>query len=871
MLSRRTGLRIIGGLTLLLLLGLYGHGSWTRLLERHDIRQLSWQGASLSTAGIGLAQLSLEQHSGAGVAQLEIERLQLSWRQFGFAPPFWQHIELQRLTFDWQPKDAPTATVPSAPVDILQAAQNLAWLPHSLRIAQLHAELPCASGRCRLLGDLHLESNRQLPLQLDGALNLVHQGRQLSWQAALQGEPEALDLQLSLSIEQQPQLQLHSNLQNSASGPLWQGELSTLPLTQAAALQDWLRQWALAAAVQLPGAPGAAQLSACWQLQLPATEQGLALSLEQLRSADGQFAAAANLPEPWPIPGIGQAQGSFSVAARGQAGQWFAEQLQADLNLQQLSADWLALLPEGLRADALQLRIQPSAPLAALPQTLAMRSLPLTIQLSSKGATDIDVQATLALANAPPWAAQLQGRLQASSPALDLDGWSARQLKLDLHLDGYLDSERLNLDLGKGSSLRVDKLNGAELRLHQLHANIQGLQLQAEYPAGALQRLSISGPHELSVQRIEQQHLKPLGWRWQGQLIGDLQQLKLDGQISADADLLLHLQMQRNPAGDLQLQAQLPEVFLRAGNPLAKVLADWPALLDLNNGRLSASASLRQNAGSATPEVELEVAGKGVAGIYDRTLLNGLDTRVQLALKRNRLQLNFGELRLSEFNPGIALGPLQLGGSYSADLDQPTQGQLHIEQAQTALIGGNVTLAAGQWDLAQRPLLFPLQVKGLQLEQLFILYPTEGLAGSGTLDGELPLQLSSAGLQIDKGQLTARAPGGHLRFHSERIRALGRSNPAMQLVTQSLEDFQYDTLSSRVDYDQHGKLRLDLRLQGRNPAIEQGRPIHFKINLEEDIPTLLASLQLTDKVNEIITRRVQQRMLERNTAAPKAP
>ena len=187
-------------------------------------------------------------------------------------------------------------------------------------------------------------------------------------------------------------------------------------------------------------------------------------------------------------------------------------------------------------------------------------------------------------------------------------------------------------------------------------------------------------------------------------------------------------------------------------------------------------------------------------------------------------------------------------------------------------MGSTLQLAPGQWSLAAEPLLFPVQVQGLELEQLFILYPTEGLAGTGTLDGRLPLQISSQGVTIVQGQLSARAPGGKLQFHSERIRALGRSNPAMQLVTQSLEDFRFTTLSSQVNYDQQGKLALAMRLEGQNPAIEQGRPIHFNINLEEDIPTLLASLQLTDKVSDIIKQRVQQRMLERNAkTAPTEP
>ena len=140
MISRRTGLRLIAVLTLLALLGLYGYGSWVRLLERHDIRQLSWQGLSLSGDGIGLARLNLQQHGAAAIAQFELQGLQLSWRQFELTPPFWQHVELQRLALDWQPRDAPATA--SAPADLRQMAQKLAWLPRSLHIAEQRAELP---------------------------------------------------------------------------------------------------------------------------------------------------------------------------------------------------------------------------------------------------------------------------------------------------------------------------------------------------------------------------------------------------------------------------------------------------------------------------------------------------------------------------------------------------------------------------------------------------------------------------------------------------------------------------------------------------------------------------------------------------------
>nr|WP_298140947.1 YdbH domain-containing protein [uncultured Pseudomonas sp.] len=876
MISRRSGLRLIGVLALLSLLGLYAHDSWTRLLQRNQIRDLSWQGASLSGDGIGLAQLALRQYGEGGITRVELDGLQLSWRQFGIAPPFWQQIELQRLALDWQPRTSSTSSTPAegSPLDIAALAEQMAWLPQRLHIAELNAQLPCASGRCELRGELRLNSQRQAPLRVEALLELEHPDREhtdhrLNWRATLSGEPEALDLQLALSLDQQPQLDLHSSLRENADGLHWDGELNAAALSQAALLQDWLRPWLLKQTIQLPDAPGAAQLTARWRLQLPPGEHAAPLDLTQLRNASGEFAAQANLPEPWPVPGVGEVQGSFDVAVRGQAGHWFAERLQADLQLRQLPAERLQQLPAALRMDALHLRIQPHPGFAELPTILAERALPLSIELHGEGPSDLDLQADLALANAPPWAAQLvQARLRANVPTLAFEPWNAQGLEADIQLSGYLDDEHALLTLGPASSLDLKQLDHPQLQLHRLHASVPGLQLDAGYPGGELQQLTLAGRHEISVQRFEQAQLQAQGWRWQGQLTADLQTLDLQGQLDADTGLQVPIRVQRNAAGALDLHAELAELFLRAGNPLAKTLAAWPALLDVSNGRLSASAQLRQSAGG-DPAISLTLDGKGLDAIYDRTLLQGLDTHLRLNITGNRLRLDLDRLQVAEANPGVPLGPLQLQGRYSASLARPDAGSLQIDRAQTALMGGQVSLAAGQWQLDKRPLLFPLRVRGVQLGQVFRHYPTEGLDGDGTLDGDLPLTLGAEGVQIDNGQLAARAPGGRLRFQSPSIRALGDSNPAMKLVTQSLEDFHYETLSSQVDYDRNGKLNLDLRLQGRNPAIEQGRPINFRINLEEDIPTLLASLQLTDKVNEIITRRVQQRMLERNAATPK--
>jgi hypothetical protein len=288
----------------------------------------------------------------------------------------------------------------------------------------------------------------------------------------------------------------------------------------------------------------------------------------------------------------------------------------------------------------------------------------------------------------------------------------------------------------------------------------------------------------------------------------------------------------------------------------------------MNSGRLLGEARLGLPSGNSPPEMQLQLTFKGLAGIYDRSELNGLDGRLNLRLQANRLHLEVPELRLEQANPGISIGPLRLQADYSAPVAQPLAGRLEWQLAESAFLGGRVWLEPGGWNPAESSERLPLHLQGLGLEQLLLAYPAEGLTGTGLLDGLLPLYLSPSGVRIEQGSLAARPPGGLLQFRSERIQALGRSNPAMRLVAEALDNFHYSRLSSGVSYDEQGKLLLNLHLEGRNPSVEGGRPINFNVNLEEDIPALLTSLQLSDRVNQTIQRRVQEYLRQRQASPP---
>jgi hypothetical protein len=68
-------------------------------------------------------------------------------------------------------------------------------------------------------------------------------------------------------------------------------------------------------------------------------------------------------------------------------------------------------------------------------------------------------------------------------------------------------------------------------------------------------------------------------------------------------------------------------------------------------------------------------------------------------------------------------------------------------------------------------------------------------------------------------------------------------------------------LASDVSYAGDGQLLLGLRLQGSNPALENGRQVNLNVTVEENLRDLLTSLLLSDDISDDIRKRVQQRRI----------
>ncbi|WP_437880177.1 intermembrane phospholipid transport protein YdbH family protein [Pseudomonas sp. LRF_L74] len=532
-----------------------------------------------------------------------------------------------------------------------------------------------------------------------------------------------------------------------------------------------------------------------------------------------------------------------------------SSQLQGDawsgrLQLEQLSdtRGLFAWISQWQAADERLLHAEAAARLTANWQVqLVANDDPLSLQRVQDGSGRFDLDAYL------------------QSPQLRQDDLTLKSLAANIKLDGQFAERRVQIKLLPGTSLAAGQLDvGKAITAQTVKIEPAGLELQAGDPQ---RPLLAQGPLSISVGTLQQANLHALGWRFKGTVEADLSRQSWRGKLSNDAELALDIDGVRTADGTVQLNAAMGELFFRAGNPLSKSFVDWPALLELANGRLQGKLALRLPPSAKALSADASLQFKGLDGIYDRSELRGVSGSANLALRDNQLNLELPDLAVQQANPGLPIGPLSFQGRYQTTLSAPLRGRVTWQQARTGLFGGEVWLAPGEVDLSRPAQRLPLQIKGLQLAEVLRVYPAEGLAGTGTIDGQLPLLVDASGVRVEQGRVAAQAPGV-LQFRSEKIKALGRSNPGMKLVSDALDDFHYEVLDSAVSYDQNGKLTLGLRLQGRNPDLEKGRPINLNVNLEEDVPALLTSLQLTDKVSETIRQRVQERLRQRNSPAP---
>jgi hypothetical protein len=243
-------------------------------------------------------------------------------------------------------------------------------------------------------------------------------------------------------------------------------------------------------------------------------------------------------------------------------------------------------------------------------------------------------------------------------------------------------------------------------------------------------------------------------------------------------------------------------------------------------------------------------------------VVNGLTTTLNLQTTGvNTLTMpEPARVTIAAIQTGVEITDLsldvQLGGIPPATLEW-----VAIRNVSAAMFGGRVTSEGGRLDVAHPDQTFTVKAAQLDLQQLLHLEQQKGLQGTGVLDGVIPVILTPTGMQVQDGILEARPPGGVLRYQPapETAQEVAPADSQLSLVLQALSDFRYNALTLGIQYEEDGTLKLTARLEGKNPDWQQGRPVHFNLTVQENVPALLKSLRVIQGIEQSLQERLQRR------------
>lgn len=193
-------------------------------------------------------------------------------------------------------------------------------------------------------------------------------------------------------------------------------------------------------------------------------------------------------------------------------------------------------------------------------------------------------------------------------------------------------------------------------------------------------------------------------------------------------------------------------------------------------------------------------------------------------------------------NPGVALAH----GTARVQLVSATQ--LRIDRLAFPFANGMLSLAPTTINTALPERRFTLAATGLDLAAFIQQTGIHNLDATGTFDGTLPLTLANSGGRIEHGLLTARAPGGRLRY----VGPVGPNLPAgARLAFDVLRSMRYSSLQVGIDGDVAGDLVSSIRFTGTNeaplttgkalPKLGPGVPFRFGVTIRAPFRSLLGT------------------------------
>jgi hypothetical protein len=481
--------------------------------------------------------------------------------------------------------------------------------------------------------------------------------------------------------------------------------------------------------------------------------------------------------------------------------------------------------------------------LNALPQLLPVAGLSPALKGTAKAELQMDLQTE-----------QRPFHLVLSATGMDHPQLTATDI--NLQLDGTISSAG-TISFAPSSRLLLKNCKGLNIATSSVEANLAG-HITIEPGLWQLQ-LAPADPWTVEDLHIGTLHFTPLQFGALNiKLRLNAQRLELTSTLAAPqgtGTLALDLTQQRTgeQKGKATFQTTGPLVMSENSNLLRLIQAPTlPVTLQQGALTLSALCSWSQ---TQKPELQTTIDFTDGRGLLFASPFSGLSIQQHLQLLPNIRSFKSGTIRLTRLQAPAPVENFLL----QSDLTPAARGTiplLHIKQAEAALFGGTIQLADCSYDHNRPQSTCTVRINDIDLPKIVALQNTKGLSVSGRVTGNLPIHFLPEGIRIAHGQLQNSSQGGIIRYQPAggAAQSAGLSSYALK----ALEEFHYQRLAAQVQYLPNGSLIINLQLQGKSPNLDATRPVHLNINTEQNLLSLLKSLQYSHKLTSELDRQIQR-------------
>jgi hypothetical protein len=304
-----------------------------------------------------------------------------------------------------------------------------------------------------------------------------------------------------------------------------------------------------------------------------------------------------------------------------------------------------------------------------------------------------------------------------------------------------------------------------------------------------------------------------------------------------------------------------PIAFQRARLRLDQLWSPWSYPLDLIEGSVAGTFDWRWTTTAQQLHMQggsADITVDRLGGRYQDIAFAGINTKFKVAIEGfERVAISRpAEVTVASVQTGVEVTDLSMTVEGEWDLHEKLP-LVEVRNIRCLLLGGTATSQGVRADLGYPPYGLVVLVRELDLQKILSLEQQKGLQGTGMLDGSIPLTVTSQGVTVKDGNFEARPPGGVIHYAAtpEAAHAVTQANANMQVVLQALSNFHYNVLQVGAQYAENGTLHLGARLEGKNPDQKKSPPIHFNLTVQENIPALLKSLRLVNKLENSVRDR----------------